>query len=359
MDSRVPYSSTSSTVLFSVLIATYNQSEWIEVTLDSVAAQTWRDWELVVVNDGSTDDTAERVSAWMARYSKVDPTRRLVLETIVNSGQSAALERGFAACRGCYIALLDSDDLWAPQKLQRMAEATSANPAAGIIMHKMFVIDPQGRRTGDIRPKRACLPEGDQCRNVRETARTVIPATSAIVIRSDVFRNLLPMPTKTFRSHADAYLGLGALLHSPAHAVNEPLAEYRMHPQGAHFRAMLSPDGLKEFIRLHDVMFGRLGLTSAAVNNSYYLRHVFALAKFEGSLLDQWTAFSRLTRATLHDHAFHIGERLKLLCYWIVCALAPRSLFSILWRAFQIAQTGSRGSIVRDAARSESPHCLS
>lgn len=324
---------------FSVLVASYNQADYVLATLDTVATQTLDDWELVVVNDGSTDDTAERVQGWM-RHHQAERSNRMVMETIPNAGQSAAMEHGYGLCRGEYICLLDSDDLWLPGKLEAVDRATRTDPDAGMIVHPLYVVDSEGRRTGDVRPKRAKLTHGDARAQVRATSRHVAPATSGVVLRSDVFARLLPMPTRRFRTAADLYLTLGGALEAPVHAMDEPLAEYRMHPDGAHIRTMLTADGVRYWVDLQDVIVEHFGLQAAVARNSYFLRHDFALAKLDGSPAAQLRGLGRLARATWGDDSFRAPQRLALIGFWTACLVAPRPLFRRLWRFFQVRQTG-------------------
>lgn len=104
-------SSADNTPAFSVVIPAYNVACYIGETIQSVLQQSVQDWELIVVDDGSTDDTAERVKA------VGDARIRLIRQE--NSGVSVARNTGIAAARGRYVALLDADDLWAPSHLLR------------------------------------------------------------------------------------------------------------------------------------------------------------------------------------------------------------------------------------------------
>lgn len=97
--------------LVSIILPTYNRADFIGAALDSVFAQTYSHWELVIVDDGSTDDTG-RV---LERY--VDP--RMVVIHRENGGVSAARNTGITRCTGEVIALLDSDDEWLPRKLEK------------------------------------------------------------------------------------------------------------------------------------------------------------------------------------------------------------------------------------------------
>jgi glycosyltransferase involved in cell wall biosynthesis len=105
----------------SAIIPTYNRAGIIEEAVDSVLAQDYTDFELIVVDDGSTDNTSEV----LARYG--DNVRVLFQE---NKGVSAARNRGIAEASGKLIAFLDSDDLWLPQKLSTQVEFFHQRPDA-------------------------------------------------------------------------------------------------------------------------------------------------------------------------------------------------------------------------------------
>ncbi len=109
-----------SSPLFSVVIPAYNAGAFIEETLASVQQQTCGDWELIVVDDGSTDDTAQR----LARVADA----RLRVHRTGNLGVSHARNTGVALATGRYIALLDADDLWAPTHLEQAAAFFAGHP---------------------------------------------------------------------------------------------------------------------------------------------------------------------------------------------------------------------------------------
>lgn len=97
--------------LVSVIIPAFNAQAFLRATLESVLAQTYRDLEIIVVDDGSTDDTAALASA----FANDDARIRVI--TKVNGGVSSARNAGIAAARGDYFAFLDADDLWHPEKI--------------------------------------------------------------------------------------------------------------------------------------------------------------------------------------------------------------------------------------------------
>lgn len=100
--------------LVSIITPTYNCGRFIGRTIESAEAQTYSNWEMIIVDDRSTDDTKEIV----ARYQKEDPRIRYYLLE-VNSGAAVARTRAMEEAKGAYMAFLDSDDIWMPDKLER------------------------------------------------------------------------------------------------------------------------------------------------------------------------------------------------------------------------------------------------
>lgn len=119
---------------FSVVIAAYNTANTIGATIGSVLAQTRQDFELLIVDDGSSDNTAA-VAAKFASDSRV----RILTQT--NAGPSAARNRAIAVAKGKYISMLDSDDLWLPNYLAEMGRAFDENPEAGIAYASAWRLD--------------------------------------------------------------------------------------------------------------------------------------------------------------------------------------------------------------------------
>ncbi len=105
--------------LISVVIPNYNGERFVGKTLDSVLAQTWRNFEVIVVDDASADASPGIVEGYCGR----DPRVRLI-RLPANGGVANARNTGILAARGSYIALLDNDDLWTPDKLSRQMELT-------------------------------------------------------------------------------------------------------------------------------------------------------------------------------------------------------------------------------------------
>jgi glycosyltransferase involved in cell wall biosynthesis len=107
----------------SVVIPTYRRADCIEETLASVFAQTFQDFEVIVINDGSPDNTAAKLLPWVQ-------SGRIRYYEQPNAGQSAARNRGIGIARGEFLALLDDDDLWPRENLEWQVARLRANPRA-------------------------------------------------------------------------------------------------------------------------------------------------------------------------------------------------------------------------------------
>jgi glycosyltransferase involved in cell wall biosynthesis len=112
-----------SSPLVSVIIPTYNRSSFVLEALDSVLKQTFEDFELIVVDDGSTDGTKKALTPYQGRF---------IYHFQDNQGVSAARNRGIQTARGKWIAFLDDDDLWLPEKIETQIKFFSKTPDAMI-----------------------------------------------------------------------------------------------------------------------------------------------------------------------------------------------------------------------------------
>jgi glycosyltransferase involved in cell wall biosynthesis len=131
----------------SIVMPAYNRERYIGSAIDSVLAQTFADWELIVVDDGSRDGTRQIAE----RYADNHPGRIVVIAQ-ANAGVVIARNAGIRAARGTYVAFLDSDDLWHPEKLARQVACFQQTPDASFIYTGYETIDTEGRTDRVIRP---------------------------------------------------------------------------------------------------------------------------------------------------------------------------------------------------------------
>ena len=122
--------------LVSVVMATYNRERYVGMAVRSVIAQTFGNWELIVVDDGSKDDTVAVLQPLLA-----DPRIRYFHQE--NKGQATARNRGLQAAHGELVCFMDSDNLWLPQKLQRQLELLRDD--VDVLYGEDDIIDEEGR----------------------------------------------------------------------------------------------------------------------------------------------------------------------------------------------------------------------
>lgn len=124
----------------SIILPTFNRAHLIGKAIDSILSQTYGDFELIVIDDGSTDNTKEVVSS-------ISDSRVVFVQHSENRGGGAARNTGIGCARGEYIAFQDSDDEWYPDKLSRQVEAMDgAPPEVGVVFTGFWLVQ-DGRRT--------------------------------------------------------------------------------------------------------------------------------------------------------------------------------------------------------------------
>ena len=121
----------SNTALVSVIVIFLNEEKFIQEAIESVLAQTYDNWELLFVNDGSSDRSAEIVHSYVQQDSQ--RLHYLEHEGGQNLGMSASRNLGIQQAQGEYIAFIDADDVWLPQKLQQQVELIESQPDAALV----------------------------------------------------------------------------------------------------------------------------------------------------------------------------------------------------------------------------------
>jgi glycosyltransferase involved in cell wall biosynthesis len=195
----------------SVIIPTFNRRAMLLEAIDSVLAQSFTEFELIVIDDGSTDGTAE----YLAR---LDETIRV--ERIEHRGPAAARNRGVALARAPLIAFLDSDDLWAPTKLERQLAFMSTNPDCAISQTNEIWIR-NGRR---VNPGVRHRKRGGDI--FIDSLRTCLISMSSTMMRTDLFRSLGGFD-ESMDAAEDYDLWLRILIDHEAGLLDEPLVTRR------------------------------------------------------------------------------------------------------------------------------------
>lgn len=200
----------------SIVIPCYNGAPWLGEALASVAAQTRDDWEAVVVDDGSTDDSAAIARQWRERDGRV----RLVQQA--NAGLPAARNAGARASAGDFLVFLDCDDLFEPEFIETMIAAIENAPDLSGCACEQIVMHTDGTRPVQH------LPGGGE----RLAIDDILPcngwAPHAAVVRRSLFEKIGGFDA-SLRSVEDWDFWLRALAVGDFAAVRRPLARYRRH----------------------------------------------------------------------------------------------------------------------------------
>ena len=201
------------TPVISVVMPVYNAECFLAAAIESVLRQTFRNWELLLVDDASTDNSL-RIAC---EYASKD-TRIRVVHNDRNLGVSATRNRGILLARGQWIALLDSDDYWLPDKLNKQLGLADKSQA-DIIYCSYSIVDAAGNRCcADF-----LVPESTEY--FESLTRSVISCSTAMIRRE----LLLAFPFPTDYSHEDLVLWLNLLQRGYiARGCQEVLAAYRL-----------------------------------------------------------------------------------------------------------------------------------
>ena len=221
-------------IQITVIIDAYNYGAYIEDAISSAIQQTFprEQYEVIVVDDGSTDDTRQRVSKYLPD---------IVYIYKENGGQASAFNAGIAIARGEFVAFLDADDYWFPDKLNEVMKAFRIDPCIDVVYNQMNVVD----EINVIRGVSPHLPDGSlfKGRPIEYSVHHMAPngnATSGIAWRKSALESLLPIPDY-YRICADGYLMICAPMAARKFIMlNKILGCYRIHGENLYTSLSMS-----------------------------------------------------------------------------------------------------------------------
>ena len=211
----------------SVIIPTYNRGWIIKEAIDSVLAQEFKDFELIVVDDGSTDNTLEILDSFQCNIKVLRQS---------NTGVSAARNRGIATASGHFIAFLDSDDLWLPKKLARQVDFFSSNPDAYICQTEEIWL----RNNVRVNPKKRHKKPWGMI--FEPSLALCLVSPSAVMIRRSLFEKVGGFD-ETLPACEDYDLWLRISCRYPVYLIETPLIIKR----GGHNDQLSASPGLDKF----------------------------------------------------------------------------------------------------------------
>lgn len=199
----------------SVIIPAYNAMDYLPESVESVLRQTFTDLEVLIINDGSSDEIVQ----WAAQIT--DP--RVKLFSQKNQGVSEARNTGIAHAQGKYLAFLDADDLWEPTKLEKQVQCLENNPAVGLVDTWVVLANEQGIPTNKVWISKA---EGDVWKQIVE--ESLLTCGSTPMIRRCCFETVGVFDRDLcIAEDWDMWIRI-ASRYSFA-VVKEPLVRYRQH----------------------------------------------------------------------------------------------------------------------------------
>ncbi len=209
--------------LVSIVIDNYNYGQYLREAIDSALNQTFHDVEIIVVDDGSTDQSRDVIR---------DFGNRVIPIFKDNGGQASALNAGFDRSHGDIVIFLDADDVLLADTAQRVVETFRADKTIAKVQYRMEVMDAQGRRTGNLKPApHLPLQSGDLRRQHLEFPFDVVRmATSGNAFSVRVLRQIFPIPENVYgRVGADWYMCYIAPLFGSVSFLEDVGAYYRVH----------------------------------------------------------------------------------------------------------------------------------
>ncbi len=217
----------SKPIAVDIVIDNYNYGRFLGSAIDSALGQKHANTRVIVVDDGSTDNSREVI----ARYGN-----RITTVFKDNGGQASAFNAGWAHCRGDLVIFLDADDILLPEAAERIAAAFAARPQASKVQCRMAVIDEDGRRTGELMPTADVpIPNGD----LRSSALTfpfdvLRMATSGNAFSAAALTRIMPVPEREFAKSADWYLQHTIPLLGEVVSLQDVYACYRVHSSNSY-----------------------------------------------------------------------------------------------------------------------------
>jgi glycosyltransferase involved in cell wall biosynthesis len=205
--------------LVSIIMLTYNRAEYIALAIESALTQTYTNWELIIIDDGSTDNTAAIVTTYLR------DTRLRYIKDTTNKGLFARRHESLSYPTGTYIAILDSDDIWSdPKKLEKQVAFMESHPECAVVGTFITLIDQHGTEFGkntyhtdDGAIRRTLLT-----RNQFANSSTLMRASA--VAKTAGYRNFAPC------EDLELFLQLGAF--GTFANLPEYMLAYRIHPGG-------------------------------------------------------------------------------------------------------------------------------
>ncbi|SRR5216683_1150191 len=228
--------------LVSVLVANYNYGRFLAQALESVLGQTYKHYELVVCDDGSTDDSREILNDFASKHGQV----KVVLQE--NKGQAEAILAAYQLSSGEILCFLDSDDTFDPTKLEEVVKAFLSAPEAGFLVHRLTAADISLRPTRPV-PVTGRLVSGWKAPQMPLRSPQMLwgmPPGSGLAFRRAVAERIMPH-VRGRKAYPDGVVQILAPLVTPIIAIDHSLGMYRVHGENSFALRKFTGSDLERF----------------------------------------------------------------------------------------------------------------
>ncbi|KYC35921.1 glycosyl transferase [Scytonema hofmannii PCC 7110] len=223
----------------SIIISNYNYAKYLPAAVESVITQTHKNTEIIIVDDGSKDNSPEVILQLAQKYP--GKIKAIFQE---NQGQGAAFNTGFEATSGDIVAFLDADDTWKPNKLEQVIKAFSQLDVVGV-MHLLDNVDSEGKLIPNSSVVGRVMDD-DLAKVIVETGNAwCFPPTSGLAYRRSILTKIFPIDSVKWRLCVDGCLIYCTAFLGKIKTLNEVLGSYRLHGNNNFIQAKveLSMDG--------------------------------------------------------------------------------------------------------------------
>jgi glycosyltransferase involved in cell wall biosynthesis len=291
--------------LVSVIIPAYNASAWITETISSVLEQDFNDYEIIVVNDGSTDETADVIASFGDKVKCIHKK---------NGGQASARNAGIKIAKGKYIAFLDSDDLWIKEKLKLQLELIKTSDVKWVYSDAI-AFDNHNKKPLYKFSEISKQYNGDILKSIFKSC--FIPSPTPI-IQSTVFSEVgLFNENSSMRNREDWEMWIRIASIYPIALIPAPLAYYRVHSANSTSRESL-----------YARMIGNIAvIEEAALRESKRLgpikNSVLSMIYFSYGLTQALEGNESEARKMFYKSILQTPFQVKLYIYWVLTPFLP------------------------------------
>ena len=248
----------------SIIVASYNYEQYLRETLDSILAQTWSDWEALIIDDGSTDHSVEVIQEYVGKDNRIKLLRHL---DGTNKGLAKTVQLGVLEATGDWIAFCESDDWWEPDFLQDIVETIQQFDQYGVLFSDVFLEGKSETMDQHCSMVREHFQRGGHALSLYQNMINAVPTFSCGVVRKDLLEYCDFHPY--FPPSLDMWLWCQLVTKTEFYFINKMLVHWRQHEE-SYMKKEVLPNQLnvKNVEEFHFRMRELLNKNESTINNN-------------------------------------------------------------------------------------------